>query len=107
MEGFFLCLETWMEGHPSNTSSPGRWNPKSFIKIPSHSSCFSVSLLASERCNEKSLRRNGTRKVNFWWFRPVIPAIRKLRHKFKASLGYIVRPCLKKKKKKKKGNLFS
>jgi hypothetical protein len=33
---------------------------------------------------------------------PVIPALRKLRQddcKFKASLGYITTPCLKKKKK--------
>jgi hypothetical protein len=36
-----------------------------------------------------------------WWYIPVIPAIRRLRWenpKFKPSLGYIVRPCLKKKK---------
>jgi hypothetical protein len=34
-----------------------------------------------------------------WWYIPVIPAIRRLRWenpKFKPSLGYIVRPCLKK-----------
>jgi hypothetical protein len=35
------------------------------------------------------------------WLTPEIPALRKLRkegHKVKASLGYILRPCLKNKK---------
>jgi hypothetical protein len=27
---------------------------------------------------------------------PVIPALRELRHEFQVSLGYVVRPCLKK-----------
>jgi hypothetical protein len=37
-----------------------------------------------------------------WWHTPVFTAVRKLRqedHKFQASLGYIVRPYLKKSKK--------
>jgi hypothetical protein len=35
------------------------------------------------------------------WLVPVIPALRRMRREddeFQASLGYIVRPCLKKKK---------
>jgi hypothetical protein len=39
-----------------------------------------------------------------WWHTPIIPALRRLLEedlKFKASLGYVARPCLKKKK-----NLF-
>jgi hypothetical protein len=41
-----------------------------------------------------------------WWCTPVIPAFRNLRQedcKFKASLGYIERPCLKKQNNKKVG----
>jgi hypothetical protein len=41
--------------------------------------------------------------VQVWWHRPIIPALgrkrrrrRKKNDKLKASLGYIVRPCLKK-----------
>jgi hypothetical protein len=40
---------------------------------------------------------------------PVTPALGRLRQEddeFKASLGYTVRHCLKKKKKRKKGTLF-
>jgi hypothetical protein len=36
-----------------------------------------------------------------WWHTPIIPVLRKLSwedHKFKAFLGYIARPCHKKKK---------
>jgi hypothetical protein len=36
-----------------------------------------------------------TKRSWAWWLRPVIPAFGRLRledHKFKASLGYIVRP---------------
>jgi hypothetical protein len=41
-----------------------------------------------------------------WWHMPIIPALGRLKqedHKFEASLGYIVRSCLKKKKNKRKG----
>jgi hypothetical protein len=34
-------------------------------------------------------------KARTWWLMPVIPAV-----KFKASLGYIVRPCFKRNKTK-------
>lgn len=41
-----------------------------------------------------------------WWYSPVIPALRKLKqddcHKFKPSLGSIVKPCLKIKTKQNK-----
>jgi hypothetical protein len=41
-----------------------------------------------------------------WWYSPIIPAPGRLRQKdfkFQVSLGYIAKPCLKKKKKKRKG----
>jgi len=41
---------------------------------------------------------NMEKKGQEWWHRPVILALRKLRqedHKFKASLSFIARPCLK------------
>jgi hypothetical protein len=44
------------------------------------------------------------------WLVPVIPALRRMRREddeFQASLGYIVRPCLKKKKKSPKTLLDS
>jgi hypothetical protein len=41
-----------------------------------------------------------------WWHTTVISALGRLRqenHKSEASLGYIAKPCLKKKKKRKEG----
>jgi hypothetical protein len=38
-----------------------------------------------------------------WWYKPIIPALKRLRQQdcgFQVSLGYIVRPCLKKERKK-------
>jgi hypothetical protein len=37
------------------------------------------------------------KRSQVWWFMPVIPVAGKLKqenHKFKAILGYIVRPCI-------------
>jgi hypothetical protein len=34
-------------------------------------------------------------KIRVWWYRPVIPAFRRQKQEFKASLGNIARPCLK------------
>jgi hypothetical protein len=54
-----------------------------------------------------SLEFPGSCLVNCqaWWCTPVTSALGRLRQEnceFKASLGYIVRPCLQKKKKQKK-----
>jgi hypothetical protein len=49
-------------------------------------------------------------KTHAWWFTPIIPALRRLRqedHEFKASLGYIARPCLKNKPKEPKPKKLS
>jgi hypothetical protein len=42
-------------------------------------------------------------KSQVWWHTPEFPALRRLRQedsKFKASLGYTAKPCLKNQKKK-------
>jgi hypothetical protein len=51
----------------------------------------------------RPLLHTHTVKKNKWIFTALIPALRRLRkenNKFKTSLNYIVRPCLKKNKKK-------
>jgi hypothetical protein len=57
----------------------------------------------SHRFTWQSSRSALSKKLGFsqaWWCTPILPALRRLRQedwKFKDSLGYITRPCLKKK----------
>jgi hypothetical protein len=58
---------------------------------------FQTSLMGPRNLQKDWILRPGM------GYMPVIPALRNWRqedHKFETSLGYIVRPCLKKKKKK-------
>jgi hypothetical protein len=68
--------------------------------------CLCQSLL--KKCEsylgKRDRENNSTKKVmtsQAWWYLPVIPALRRLTQenpKFGVSLGYIVKPCLKKTK---------